>query len=223
MSDVTLDRPWLRFDLGRDMQILSWAINRPGFVISRRIVWREVRNADLPKGMNVREWFDGALQSQGYADAVAFLTSRDVSFFTQSTAKVGHAEAHCVATVGLSNAERVGSRVDRQAQDWGTINVAVRLNSGLSQAGLIETLSIATQARTAAIIDAGLALSTGVATGTGTDCIAVAAPKGPQDYTGLHTDIGEAVGLAVYRATALGARQWKSDVGSIQRKVTGHA
>lgn len=223
MSDVTLDRPWLRFDLGRDMQILSWAINRPGFVIFGRIVRREVRNVDLPKGMNVRKWFDRALQSQRYSDAVAFLTSRDVSFFTQSTAKVGHAAAHCVATVGLSNAERVGSRVDRQAQDWGTINLAVRLTSGLSQTGLIETLSIATQARTAAIIDARLALPTGVATGTGTDCIAVAAPKGPQDYTGLHTDIGEAVGLAVYRATALGAQQWKSDVGSIQRKGTGHA
>lgn len=223
MSDVTLERPWLTFDLGRDMRILSWAINRPGFVISRRIVWREVRNADLPKDMDVREWFDGALQLQGYEDAVAFLTSRDVSFFTQNSAKVGCTAAHCVATVGLSNAERVGSRVDRQAQDWGTINVAVRLNRGLSQTGLIETLSIATQARTAAIIDAGVPLAKGLATGTGTDCIAVAAPKGPQDYAGLHTDIGEAVGLAVYRATTLGARQWKSDVGSIQKRETGHA
>lgn len=223
MSDVTLERPWLTFDLGRDMQILSWAINRPGFVTSRRLVWREVRNADLPKGMDVRNWLDAALQSKGYEDAVAFLTSRDVSFFIQKTAKVGLTTAHCVATVGLSNAERVGSRVDRQAQNWGTINVAVRLNSGVSQSGLIEMLSIATQARTAAIIDAGLVLSTGVATGTGTDCIAVAAPKGPQDYAGLHTDIGEAVGAAVYRATALGTRQWKSDVGSIQKRETGHA
>tara|TARA_R110002012_G_scaffold23596_1_gene79936 strand:- start:3319 stop:3990 length:672 start_codon:yes stop_codon:yes gene_type:complete len=223
MSDVTLARPWLTFDLGRDMQILSWAINRPGFVTARRIVWREVRNSDLPKGMDVREWLGTALQSQGHSDAVAFLTSRNVSFFTQSTAKIRRTTAHCVATVGLSNAERVGSRVDRQAQDWGTINVAVRLNSGLSQTGLIETLSIATQARTAAILDAGLALPTGLATGTGTDCIAVAALKGPQDYVGLHTDIGEAVGAAVYRATTLGARQWKSDVGSIQKRETGHA
>lgn len=228
MSDVILARPWLMFNLGCDMQVLSWAINHPGFVSARRIVWREVRNADLPQGMDVREWFDGALQSQGYADAVAFLTSRDVSFFTQSTAKVGRMTAHCVATVGLSNAERVGSRVDRQTQapqakDWGTINVAVRLNSGVSQTGLIEMLSIATQARTAAIIDAGLALPTGLATGTGTDCIAVAAPDGPQDYAGLHTDIGEAVGAAVYRATTFGAQQWKSDIGSIQKGVTGHA
>lgn len=223
MSDVTLARPWLMFDLGRDMQVLSWAINRPGFVTARRIVWREVRNANLRKGMDVREWLDDALQSQGYADAVAFLTSRDVSLFTQSAAKVGRTTAQCVATVGLSNAERVGSRVDRQTQDWGTINLAVRLNSGLSQTGLIETLSIVTQARTSAIIEAGLALPAGLATGTGTDCIAVAAPDGPQDYAGLHTDIGEAVGLAVCRARILGARQWKSDLGSIQKRETGHA
>lgn len=223
MSDVTLARPWLVFDLGRDMQVLSWAINRPGFVTAKRIVWREVRNADLPKGMDVPEWFSGELKRQGREDAVAFLTSRDVSCFTECTAKVGRTTAYCVATVGLSNAERVGSRVNRLNQDWGTINVAVRLNGGLSQAGLIETLSIATQARTAAIMDAGISLASGMATGTGTDCIAVAAPPGPWDYAGLHTEVGEAAGAAVYRATILGARQWKSDVGSIQKRKTGHA
>lgn len=37
MSNVILARPWLMFDLGHDMQVLSWAINRPGFVKARRI------------------------------------------------------------------------------------------------------------------------------------------------------------------------------------------
>ncbi|MGC8201931.1 adenosylcobinamide amidohydrolase [Aliiroseovarius sp. PTFE2010] len=223
MSDVTLARPWLMFDLGRNMQVLSWAINRPGFATARRIVWREVRNADLPQGMDVPAWFNRELKLQAYEDAVGFLTSRDVSYFTQSTAKAGRMTAHCVATVGLSNAERVGARVDRQMQDWGTINVAVRLDTGLSQAGLIETLSIATQARTAAIMEAGLDLPTGIATGTGTDCIAVAAPQGAENFAGLHTQIGEAVGAAVYRATMQGAQQWKTDVGSILKGGEEHA
>lgn len=212
MSDVTLARPWLSFDLGAAMQVLSWAVNKPGFVTADRIIWREVRNADLPRDLDVVEWFEQELNARGDEDAVAFLTSRDVSFFTQSTVTVGHVTAKCVATVGLSNAERVGYRLDRSGQDWGTINVALKLDQPLSQTGLIETLSIATQARTAAVMDAAFALPSGTATGTGTDCIAVAAPQGCADYAGLHTEVGEAAGAAVYRATLEGALHWKAKV-----------
>lgn len=213
MGTVHLARPWLTFDLGTPKQVLSWAINRPGFVTASCIVWREVRNADMPRDMDVLDWFSRELEAKGNTDAVAFLTSRDINFFTQETAQIGDVRAHCVATVGLSNAERIGHRVDYSSRNWGTINVAVALNCGLSQTALIETISIATQARTAAIMDAAVALPNGIATGTGTDCIAVAAPEGVAEYAGLHTEIGEAVGAAVYRATARGAAQWKLDVG----------
>lgn len=206
---LTLARPWLSFDLGAKMQVLSWAINRPGFVQASLILWREVRNADLPRDMDVRDWLARELHARGAQDAVTFLTSRDVTCHTRAQARAGSAHAECVATVGLSNAERVGARIDRSHVDWGTVNVAVRMTSALSQTGLIEALSIATQARTAALMDAGFILPCGgVATGTGTDCIAVAAPEGAQDYAGLHTETGEALGAAVYRATAAGARDW---------------
>jgi adenosylcobinamide amidohydrolase len=212
MQRVTLERPWLSLDLGARMQVLSWAINRPGFVTAERILWREVRNADLPRDMDVRGWLNGALEARGDSAAVCFLTSRDVRFFTQAQARAGDAVAHCVATVGLSNAERIGHRIDHSNTDWGTINIAVALTGGLSQTGLIEALSIAAQARTAAVMEVGLNLPTGVATGTGTDCIAIAAPSGATDYAGLHTTIGEAIGSAVYRAILQGAQDWMRDV-----------
>lgn len=221
MNDVHLARPWLTFDLGCEMQVLSWAINRPGFVNAQQIIWREVRNADLPRDMDVLKWFDQELQQHDRHQSVAFLTSRDVSCFVESEATVEGVTAKCVATVGLSNAERVGARVDRQGEDWGTINVAVRLDQGLSQTGLIETLSIATQARTAAVLAAEVPVTSGMATGTGTDCIAVAAPQAPCDYAGLHTPVGEAVGAAVYRATLLGAEQWKSDITKMHARAKG--
>lgn len=205
---VVLTRPWLEFDLGAEMQVLSWAINRPGFVTARRILWREVRNADLSEDLDVTAWLDAELTGINATDAVAFLTSADVTRFATATAKVGRCTADCVVTVGLSNAERVGHRVERTAAHWGTINIAVRLNCGLAQTGLIEALSIATQARTAAVMDVNLMLPTGCATGTGTDCIAVAAGFGSTPYAGLHTDIGEALGAAVYSATLQGARDW---------------
>ena len=205
---ITLTRPWLEFDLGAEMQILSWAVNRPGFATSSRILWREVRNADLPKDLDVGDWLDAELTAINADDAVAFLTSANLTRYTTATAKAGRCTAQCVATVGLSNAERVGHRMTHASADWGTINIAVRLNCGLTRAGMIEALSIATQARTAAVMDVNLILPTGRATGTGTDCIAVAARPGPALYAGLHTDIGAALGAAVYDATLKGARDW---------------
>ncbi|MDD9722446.1 adenosylcobinamide amidohydrolase [Sulfitobacter sp. PR48] len=89
MSGVTLVRPWLSLELEREMQVLSWAINQPGFVTARRIVWREVRNADLPKERDVAAWLAQELEAQKMQDAVAFLTSRDVSRFTDQSAKAG--------------------------------------------------------------------------------------------------------------------------------------
>jgi adenosylcobinamide amidohydrolase len=205
---VVVDRPWISFDLGQEMRVLSWAINRPGMVHAREILWREVRNADLPRDLDVHDWLGGVLQERYALNSVCFLTSRDVRAMTQSTMTVGDVTAHAVATVGLSNAERIGTRFERDPAAWGTINVAVRINIGLTDAALLEAVSIATQARTTAVIETGLELPTGIATGTGTDCIAVAAPDGDMAYAGLHTDVGVALGGAVYRAVSQGAADW---------------
>lgn len=212
MSPVSVERPWLDFDLGQRMQVLSWALNRPGIVEANRIVWREVRNADLPEDLDVPTWFARELAARGASEAVAFLTSRDIRQVTQSKITVGGVMAHAVATVGLSNAERVGHRVDRRGKDWGTINVALRLDLPLGTSALLEAMSIAVQARTVAVMEVGHILPTGLATGTGTDCVAVAAPAGNTPYAGLHTDVGEAAGRAVHTAVLEGAQVWMETV-----------
>ena len=215
MSALRLDAPWLEFDLGRDMRVLSWAINRPGFVTARRILWREVRNADLPADLDVHDWLQGALAARGALDAVTFLTSRDIVHHHVAEAEIDGVRACAVATVGLSNAERIGHRIDRSGHDWGTINVALRLDAGqggLTDAALIEALSIAASARTVAVIEAELDLPTGRATGTGTDCIAVAAAPGGVAYAGMHTALGQAAGRAVHAAVGAGAREWMQTV-----------
>ncbi|MGI3210369.1 adenosylcobinamide amidohydrolase [Roseovarius tibetensis] len=208
MSGLNLARPWLCLDLDHEMPVLSWAINRPGQVTARRILWREVRNADLPEDLDVEAWLDRELTARRARDAVCFLTSCDIGTHVDRSATAGTVTARAVATVGLSNAERVGTRLPATARAWGTINIAVAIDTGLTDAARIEALSIATQARTVAIAEAGLHLATGIATGTGTDCIAVAAPAGGLRYAGLHTDTGEAVGRAVHDAVACGARGW---------------
>ena len=209
---VTLDRPWLEMDLGADMRVLSWSLNAPGFVTARHILWREVRDADLPRDFDVDGWFRRELAARDRAQAVGLLTSRNVEAFDLAEHTADGIHARAVATVGFSNAERIGTRLDRGGKDWGTINVAVQVDAGLTDAALIETLSIATQARTAAVMEAGYDLPTGRATGTGTDCIAVAAPQGDVAFAGLHTAVGEAVGAAVFEAVSRGARVWMATV-----------
>jgi len=215
VSALRLDAPWLEFDLGGDMRVLSWAVNRPGFVTARRILWREVRNADLPADLDVHDWLQGALAARGALDAVTFLTSRDIVHHHVAEAEIDGVRACAVATVGLSNAERIGHRIDRSGHDWGTINVALRLDAGqggLTDAALIEALSIAASARTVAVIEAELDLPTGRATGTGTDCIAVAAAPGGVAYAGMHTALGQAAGRAVHAVVGAGAREWMQTV-----------
>ncbi|WP_208352133.1 adenosylcobinamide amidohydrolase [Pseudaestuariivita rosea] len=215
MIRTTLTRPWLEARFDTEKRVLSWAVNKPGFALADRIVWREVRNADLPVDLDVDQWLSGELQRSGRTDAVVFLTSRDVSAFVVREHTCDDISAQCVATVGLSNAERVGHRLQRDHQSWGTINIAVGINVGMTDAARIEALTIAAQARTLAVHDVGLQLATGPATGTGTDCIAIASPPGAERYAGLHTAIGEAVGRAVYDAVLQGAQDWMASVREV--------
>lgn len=208
---ITLDRPWLTFDLGGSMNVLSWALNRPGLVKARRIVWREVRDADLTEEFDVKYWLSRELQDRGEAQSVAFLTSRRIDRFHYVAAEIGSVKACALVTVGLSNVERVGHRRQLIRASHGTINIAAQMNVGLSEAGLLEALSIVVQARTTAILDAAVPLSSGPATGTGTDCVAIAAAPGDLHTAGLHTDVGEALGKAVYDAVYDGAKAWQGE------------
>ncbi|SUZ30554.1 hypothetical protein ROE7235_00278 [Roseibaca ekhonensis] len=215
---VTLNTPWLDCDLGAPHRVLSWAPHRPGYQTTQHILWRQVRNADLPADLDVGAWL---AQEMAGLDAVCLLTSRDIGCHHIARATVEGVTAQVLATVGLSNAEAVGARADRSGRDWdkvlapyGTINIAVKLSLPLSDTGLLEAQSIATQARTAAILAADHTVPGGAkATGTGTDCIAVAAPSGDQHFAGMHMAQGEAIGRAVFDAVACGAAEWQATIG----------
>jgi adenosylcobinamide amidohydrolase len=92
----------------------------------------------------------------------------------------------------------------------GTINLIVAINQPFTRSAMAEALQIAVEARVAAIHDAGVVSvrSGAIATGTGTDCIAVAAPISASRatsvaYCGKHTLAGELIGRAVMRSCAV--------------------
>lgn len=207
MIRASLTRPWLAAHLPRPMRVLSWAPFRPGFTTATSVIWREVKNADLPLDFDVESWF--AQEMQAWPDAVGMLTSRDIGTHHMAEATVDGITATCLATVGLSNAEAVGTRRPWHSADWGTINLCTAVDAALTETAQLEALSIAVQARTAAVMEAGLILPTGTATGTGTDCAALACDPGDIRYAGLHTAIGEAVGAATRRAITAAAADWQ--------------
>lgn len=210
------DYPWLTLDLGRDMRVISWAPHRPGIVTARHILWREVRNADLTEDFDALAWLAQECKSRDMGRAVAMLTSRKIATFSVADASVGGVFAQAVATVGLSNAERAAPaehHLTPAYASYGTINVAVITDCNLNDIGLIEAQSIASAARTAAVLESGAMAATGPATGTGTDCIAVAAPAGQGAFCGLHTPQGKAIAAAVYAAVREGADQWMAETG----------
>lgn len=207
---VALRAPWLIADLGGLRRVLSFAPYRPGLTEARHILWRQVRDADLRPGLDAAGWLAEEMRRIGHGQDVAMMTSRGLRHLQQSRC----GPVSCLATVGLGNAERVGQRRFAGASGYGTINIALLVDQGLTEPAMIEALTIAAEARTAAILEAGLELPTGRATGTGTDCIALACDAGPVGFAGLHTDLGCALGRAVHEAVRRGAAEWIAEHGN---------
>ena len=227
---LTRTSPGLIADLGRPRRVLSFAPHNPGFRHARHILMREVRNADLPEGLDAHRWLAGQLQGIGQAQSVCMMTSRPLRHYRVSRA----GPVCCVATVGLGNAERVGHRrqvpaaVEARPQPqpqpgYGTINLAILIAEGLTETAMIEALTIAAEARTLAVLTAGIILPSGLATGTGTDCIALASDPGETGFAGLHTALGEALGRAVHDAVLAGARDWVAAHGRVPPSDPGGA
>jgi adenosylcobinamide amidohydrolase len=177
--------------------------------VARAVAWRQVAEDELRPPVDAARWLRDQMREAGIQDAVGLLTSCDVDAWIEAINEDTRVRAHCVATVGLGNALRVGDPPGPFAR-IGTINVLCRVEAPLAPEGLLEGLAIASEAKTAAVLEAGVASRrTGLpATGTGTDCVVIAAPQGtsPTPYAGKHTEVGAAIGAAVRDAVCAGVR-----------------
>lgn len=229
-SDSSVLRPQLleralvvRF--ARPHRCLSWAIVGGGQGDRSAVVWAEVRNSELPVGVDARELLRRRLRAVGAPDAVGLLTSRQVNRFVHTRRDCQGVGAQCVATVGLSNALRAGDPVG-VAQRLGTINVLCHLSVPLTEEGLLEALALVSEARAVAVMEseATSRLSHRPASGTGTDCLVVAAPLGPAAvcFAGKHTAAGHVVGEAVRAAVEQGCAQWHLEQGSRKSATDSH-
>lgn len=207
---LDLRHPLLTVRFESEQRILGWSLTKPGFATTRDVVWLEVRDADLGPHVDPLDFVRTKLSAQELDDAAAFMTAREIARHHIAQSRIGSAIVTCVTTVGLTNGEKIGERRGSHDCVAGTINMLVHVSHALSSGAFVESISIATQARTAAIMETNKLREGPAITGTGTDCIIVAAPVtgSAETCAGLHTELGEAIGAAVYDATFAGAVEW---------------
>jgi adenosylcobinamide amidohydrolase len=195
-------------------RIASWAILGGGIHVAHQVAWLQVDDHELRPPVDPRTYARERLRAARVPTAVALMTSRRVHTYEdrEVVADDPAIRARCIATVGLGNALRAGDLPGPSAR-IGTINVLCAVSVALSDEALLEALALAAEARTLAVREreqpsrrSGLPAS-----GTGTDCIAIAAPAGTRGsgYAGKHTALGYAIGAAVLQAVSAGARAWQ--------------
>jgi len=217
---VELGARILRVRFAAPQRVVSWAISGGGARRASEVIWLEVDDHELRPPVDARSYVRARLQQAGAPHAVALLTSRRLHAYVDH--RVEHdlgaerpLSARCIATVGLGNALRAGDLPGPSAR-IGTINVLCALSSPLAPEAMLEALALAAEARTLAVREATVpSRRSGLpASGTGTDCIAIAAPAlaAPLGragrYAGKHTAVGHVIGAAVESAVRRGVEQW---------------
>lgn len=141
---------------------------------------------------------------------VGLMTGVLMDRLVRTTLQIDALALACFATVGLSNALAVGDPATYYEQP-GTINLIVVCNQPLTPPALVEAIQIVTEAKVQALYAAKITstVSAMPATGTGTDCVAIACPLGtpPSHYCGKHTHLGELLGRVVRQAMEEGIRR----------------
>ncbi len=190
-------------------RVLSWAPLNGGFCQARAILNHQVRTDEYP-AEEPATFLAGVARQLALAEpVVGLMTGVLMERLVRRIFQRQDFAVECFATVGVSNALAVGDPATYDEKP-GTINVIIAVNRPLTDAALVEAVAIVTEAKTRALSEARIksTISGALATGTGTDCVALACPVGAPmfHYCGKHTSLGEFVGRAAYEAIAEGLR-----------------
>jgi adenosylcobinamide hydrolase len=137
---------------------------------------------------------------------VGMMTAASMDSFRMAKESAQGIDIVVLVTSGLSNPRRVGDRAEHrimaaEPEEIGTINIIMITSAKLTGAAMVEALLIVTEAKTAALQDAGIksSVSNKIATGTGTDSVAVVSGHGSDtvNYCGKHVLFGEILGRMV--------------------------
>jgi adenosylcobinamide amidohydrolase len=143
-----------------------------------------------------------------HASGVGMLTAADVTRWC-SAREDG---VFVTATVGLGVPVRAAVPAAEIARETaalvGTINVLVGVPVALADAALVNAVVTVTEAKTQALVEAGIE-----GTGTSSDAVCIACPAAapgtaPEPYGGPRSDWGARVARAVHAAVSAGTADW---------------
>jgi len=191
---------------------LSWAVLNGGFRHARHIINHHVDGNDVLFCAQPGPWLERAASGLGLqGKVVGMATAVEMKHLVRVSMQSGVARVACFATVGCGNALSVADpasvAIEEPAPTLHTINMILTVEPGLSDAAMVEAVQIATEGRVRALYENGIksCRSGLLATGTGTDCIAIVSlGDGVKRYCGKHTTLGELIGCAAYTSVAKG-------------------
>ena len=163
---------------------------------------------DRPDGIGVV----GLLTAVDHRDLqVTSPAESGVTVTTLATVGVDHGSSPRDKDVG-SHGEPAATEAEPLIQP-GTINLVILVDANLSAGALVRASTLATEAKTLALVEAGLRSRQGhIATGTATDAMAVGhSGRGSRfNYAGSATLVGWLIGQAVYQSVNRGLAAYNS-------------
>lgn len=194
--------------------VLSSAVLNGGFVEAGHIINLKVEKSMSDKDTHEppADFIQKHCRSLGLTGlCVGIMTAASMDSMRYAKHEVQSIEISVLVTAGLSNLRRAGDRCDHREIDTqktalpGTINTIIHSNVSLTKSAMVEAAIIATEAKAAALQDIGVLspVSNAIATGTGTDALAIACgySKSTIAYAGKHTLFGELLAKAVLEST----------------------
>lgn len=202
----------LHLDLGAPRPVLGSCVLGGGFGLVRHIVNLRVdanlsgENAGFPDPvLTLRDYS----RVQGWRGPVAgMMTAASMRSMRSACMEDNGLKVLAWVTSGLSNARCAGDRAECRdlpgtAPAPGTINIIMAASVRFTPAAMVEAIMTIAEAKAAVLrgLDIRSRISDRVATGTGTDAVAVVSGNGPEAlYCGKHVLIGELVAQAVMDA-----------------------
>jgi len=186
--------------------VMSSAVLNGGFVSAEHLLNMKVPKESLIDELPAVTLSKYCTEAGWQGTSVGMMTAASMKSFRMVKATEQGIELVVLVTSGLSNARRVGDYAEYRAmtedpKDVGTINIIFLTSAKLTDAASVEAVLIITEAKAAALQNAKVMspISNEIATGTGTDSVAVVGGHGPEviSYCGKHVLFGEILGRLV--------------------------
>lgn len=209
MPGVRLARSaeWVHISFARPFRALSSAVLNGGYChASDFLNVRVAKHSPSPLE-------DPALTLQRISDqvqcsgvTVGMMTAASLTSLRVLCETISGETLAVLVTTGLDNARRAGDPAEHRALEVvptnrGTINLAVVTSAQVADEALVEMVAVATEAKVAILHEMEIRspISGRLATGTGTDAIAIFAGHGSQRarFAGKHTLLGERLAVMV--------------------------